>query len=90
MLHQDYSGGNILFDVQNGKVLLELVDLNRIVFKHTIGIEEGCKNFERLNIDEEALQILATEYAKARNFDVDMCVESVLKMRWHKHKKAIL
>ena len=87
MLHQDYSGGNILFDVQNGKVLLELVDLNRIVFKHTIGIEEGCKNFERLNIDEEALQILATEYAKARNFDVDICVESVLKMRWHKHKQ---
>lgn len=87
MLHQDYSGGNILSDVQNGKVLLELVDLNRIVFKHTIGIEEGCKNFERLNIDEEALQILATEYAKARNFDVDMCVESVLKMRWHKHKQ---
>ena len=39
------------------------------------------------NIDEEALQILATEYAKARNFDVDMCVESVLKMRWHKHKQ---
>jgi glycosyltransferase involved in cell wall biosynthesis len=87
MLHQDYSGGNILFDIQNGKVVLELVDLNRIVFKQNIGIEEGCKNFERLNIDEEALRIMATEYATARNFDVDRCVENVLKMRWHKHKQ---
>ncbi len=89
ILHQDYSAGNILFDVKGADVPIELVDLNRITFKR-IDILEGCRNFERLNIDQNALVVLATAYAKSRNFDVETCVRNVLQMRWHKHKKAIL
>lgn len=81
-LHGDYSGGNILFD-DNGHV--EVVDLNRIHWKPLIDWRMGCKNFERLNINREALTVMATAYAETRHFDVDECVRYVLSHRWYKH-----
>lgn len=80
--HQDYSGGNIMFD-EDGFV--EVIDLNRIRWCKHIGFEEGCKNFERLNIDREALTIMAKSYAEARGFDPDACVRYILSHRWYKH-----
>jgi len=81
-LHGDYSGGNILFD-DNGHI--EVVDLNRIHWLPRIDWRTGCKNFERLNINREALTIMATAYAKARGFNVDACVNYVISHRWKKH-----
>ena len=81
-LHQDYSGGNIMFD-EDGFV--EVIDLNRIRWCKHIGFEEGCKNFERLNIDREALTIMAESYAKVRHYDPQQCAEYIISHRWYKH-----
>ena len=82
----DYSGGNILLDVLNGEVVYELVDLNRMNFGK-IDIYKGCKGFERLNVEAEALEIMAIEYALERGFDKQKCIDLVQKYRWHKHQK---
>ena len=81
----DYSGGNILLDVVDGIPQFELVDLNRMVFRN-IDIDKGCRGFERLNVEPEALAIMAREYARERGFDEKKCVELVQKYRWHKHQ----
>ena len=82
----DYSGGNILLDVVDGKPQFELVDLNRMSFGN-IDLDRGCRGFERLNVEPEALTIMAKEYAKERGFDETKCIELIQKYRWHKHQK---
>ena len=88
ILHRDYSAGNILFQQNNNKIDIEILDLNRMDFG-IIDLEKGCRNFERLNIDSESLTLMAKEYATVRNFNQNLCIENVLKMRWskHQHKK---
>ncbi len=72
-LHKDYSAGNILLsELADGTVRVEIIDLNRIRFRE-IGLEEGCKNFERLPMNEEIIGIMAPPYAAARNLDVAQC-----------------
>jgi glycosyltransferase involved in cell wall biosynthesis len=83
--HHDYSAGNILFKKTGSEIEIELIDLNRIEFGN-VDIQKGCKNFERLNIDDESLKIMANEYALARGFDSEVCVSNILTMRWKKHK----
>lgn len=76
-LHKDYSRGNILFKETEQEVKVEIIDLNRIRFKE-IGMEEGCKNFERLPGTPEMFAILADEYAKARGYGADECLKKIL------------
>lgn len=72
-LHKDYSAGNILLsELADGTVRVEIIDLNRIRFRK-IGLKEGCKNFERLPMNEEIVDIIAPPYAAARNLDVAQC-----------------
>ncbi len=73
-LHKDYSRGNILFRETNGDVKVEIIDLNRIRFME-IGMEMGCKNFERLPGTRKMFAVLADEYAKARGFDFCKCFQ---------------
>ena len=73
-LHKDYSRGNILFKETDGGVKVEIIDLNRIRFME-IGMEAGCKNFERLPGTQEMFAVLADEYAKARGFDFCKCFQ---------------
>lgn len=83
VLHADYSGGNILFNDDGSKV--EVIDLNRIRFCRRIRTEQGLKNFERLNIDREALRTMATTYAQAMGIDTQYAAEYVISHRWYKH-----
>ncbi len=85
IMHHDYSGGNILFNADGSKV--EMIDLNRVHFYKHIDITRGCRNFERLNIDRDALRIMAESYAEARGFDKNTCTDNIIRMRWHKHVK---
>ena len=72
-LHKDYSAGNILLrELPNGTVRVEIIDLNRIRFRE-IGLEEGCKNFERLPMNEEIVSVIAPPYAATRKLDVAQC-----------------
>ena len=82
----DYSGGNILLDVINGEPRFELVDLNRMKFGK-VDMDKGCRCFERLNVESEALEIMAREYARVRGYDEKECVYLVQKYRWYKHQK---
>ena len=82
----DYSGGNILLDIEDGDLRFELVDLNRMSFG-VVNMDRGCRGFERLNVEPEALVVMARAYAKERNFDIDKCVDLVKKYRWYKHQK---
>jgi len=62
-----------------------LIDLNRLKFGK-ISKTAGCRNFERLNLEPEALKTMAEEYAVARGFEKQECVELVQRYRWKKHK----
>ncbi len=73
LLHKDYSRGNILFCPGEEGVRVEVIDLNRIRFGH-VGMEAGCKNFERLPATPEMLAVMAEEYAAARGFDPETCL----------------
>lgn len=75
IIHRDFSRGNILLRQDaKGRVVVELIDLNRLRF-HPVSLEEGCRNFERLPMTPEMLSITARAYAEARGAEADKCVE---------------
>lgn len=76
--HKDYSPGNILFDVIDGKPEFCIVDINRMQFG-PISPRKGCYNFARLWGKEDFFRIIAEYYADARKLDREQCLEWVLK-----------
>lgn len=72
MLHKDYSRGNILFKNTPNGVKLEIIDLNRIRF-HKVGMQEGCRNFERLPGTDRMTRCMANEYARIMGYNPDEC-----------------
>lgn len=67
-LHADFSRGNILFSAPDaeGRVGIELVDLNRLRFR-PVSLAEGLANLrERIPFSERQWQILSTAYTEAR------------------------
>ena len=85
ILHRDYSGGNILFNEDGSQV--EVIDLNRIRFCKHLSKEQRLRNFERLNIDREALQIMANAYAQTMGEETQYDAEYIIAHRWYKHIK---
>ena len=84
-MHRDYSGGNILFN-RDG-TWIQIIDLNRIKFCKHLSREQRLRNFERLNIDREALVIMAQAYARAMGEDAIEDAGYIIAHRWHKHVK---
>ncbi|MFV0587253.1 lipopolysaccharide kinase InaA family protein [Bacteroides reticulotermitis] len=80
IMHRDYSPGNILFDQVDGEYHFMLVDINRMTFGR-ISIDMGCANFARLWGQKAFFEILAKEYAQARQADEKYCIERVLACR---------
>ena len=88
ILHKDYSSGNLLYEINKDEVLLQVIDLNRMRFGR-VGRKKGCKNFERLCLNDEILSRIAEEYAEVRSFDKAICVEEVLKYnRKHRNRRS--
>ena len=85
VFHQDYSGGNILFNEDGSKI--EIVDLNRIKFYRKMPLKKGLQLFERLNIDKEALSILGATFAQPLGLDKDFVIDYIIQHRWRKHVK---
>jgi len=77
-LHQDYTGGNILFNDGEKDISVELIDLNRMSFRK-IDMKVGCKNFSKLRATENMLEIMAKEYAKVRGYDEELCFSLIKK-----------
>lgn len=83
ILHRDYSGGNILFNEDGSRV--EVIDLNRIRIGRDLSRTQRLQNFERLNIDREALTIMATAYAEAMGESAEEDAQYIISHRWYKH-----
>jgi len=85
ILHADYSGGNILFNDDGSQV--EVIDLNRIRFYKHISRTRRLRNFERLNIDRDALRVMATAYAEMMQENAIEDADYIIAHRWYKHEK---
>ena len=85
ILHQDYSGGNILFNEDGSRV--EVIDLNRIRFCKLLNKETRLRNFERLNIDRAALTTMASAYAEQMGENAAEDAAYIISHRWYKHEK---
>lgn len=83
--HQDYSGGNILFNEDGSKI--DVIDLNRIKFYKKMPLKKGLQLFERLNIDKDALSILGAAFAQILGLDENFVVNYIITHRWKKHVK---
>lgn len=83
--HQDYSGGNILFNEDGSKI--EVIDLNRIKFYKKMPVKQGLQLFERLNIDKAALTTLGRSFAQSLELNEDSVCEYIITHRWKKHVK---
>lgn len=76
--HCDHSGGNILYTMKNdGSIHFELVDVNRMRFCN-VSWKMGCKTFRRLDTTAETLGLIAGEYARQRNLDVEKTIARTL------------
>ncbi len=78
--HKDYTPGNILFGKVDDKYEFELIDINRMIFC-PVDIKMGCKNFDRLCIQDDMYKFVARVYAKERNFDPSECEKLIIKYR---------
>lgn len=84
--HQDYSPGNILFDLKNGMPEFCIVDINRMYFG-PVSFKKGCANFARLWGSREMFCIMAAAYAEEHGWNVDRTCHEVLEARkkhWQK------
>lgn len=77
ILHLDYSAGNLLIgEKPDGSVSVEVIDLNRIRFRK-IDLETGCRNFDRLPMNEDMVRVLAQSYAEARHLNYEQCFQAI-------------
>ena len=89
ILHLDYSPGNILYKKTKDDYVFYIVDINRMSFG-TVNMKQACKNLQRLWGNDEMIAFIAAEYAKARGFDINKCVDLTLffhKKFWKKYSK---
>ena len=77
ILHLDYSAGNILIKEIKDKYIFKVVDVNRMIFK-PLNLNEKLKNFDMLWANNENMTIIAIQYAKSNNLDIEMVVKKAL------------
>lgn len=91
ILHLDFTPGNILWKQDaNGNFHFCLVDINRMRFGKEVGILEGCDNIKKMWGSVELIKIMVRSYAVSRGFDVQTCIDVVLRQRrnfWRHYKK---
>lgn len=83
--HYDYTAGNILFNIVDNKVVFNLIDINRMAFTK-VSFLKGCKNFSRLDLNEEMLKIVVYAYAKEQGFNKEETFKVVMANRRKKSK----
>lgn len=77
IFHQDYSPGNTLIQLAEGRYSFAVVDLNRMKFT-PIGFELGLQNFRQLDTDEQTLRLIASEYAQLCGEPTEKAMELLL------------
>ena len=89
VVHQDFSPGNILWDVIDGEYRFSIVDINRMKFG-PVSMAEGAQNFIRLWGPKRFIQIIVAEYARLRGFDASQCEQITMEQRarfWKRYMK---
>jgi hypothetical protein len=66
-----------LIKEKEDKYIFKIVDVNRMIFK-TLSLNEKLKNFDMLWANNENMTIIATQYAKSNNLDIEMVVKKAL------------
>lgn len=69
IVHIDYSVGNILYQVSDGRIAFALIDNNRMRFG-PVSFRAGIRNLVRLGLPATELTKLAEEYTRLRNVNV--------------------
>ena len=87
ILHQDYSPGNILIKKENNGFIFKIVDINRMNFR-VLDLNTRLKNFAKLWINNNDLEIVAKAYAKLINEEERFCISKALHYS-QKHKNKI-
>lgn len=78
--HKDYSPGNILFEMQDGRPQFCLIDINRMEFGE-LTMERSFKNFNRIYGTPEIYRIISRSYSEARGFDEEETYQEIIKAR---------
>jgi tRNA A-37 threonylcarbamoyl transferase component Bud32 len=78
VMHKDYSSGNILYKVHDGKVTFYLVDINRMRFDKPVSEEEGYKSLRKLWLNDNVFILIAQSYAEAMGYDINHTTERIL------------
>jgi len=93
ILHLDYSAGNILIKEFNSEYIFKVVDLNRMKFK-PLSINERLQNFNMLWPSNEAITIIAKQYAKVANIPEQIAIKKAIsyafKLKLFKNSKKLL
>ena len=69
LVHIDYSIGNILYEVNGGRIDFALIDNNRMNFG-PVSFKAGIKNLVRLGLSVMQVTQLAEEYTRLRKVNV--------------------
>jgi tRNA A-37 threonylcarbamoyl transferase component Bud32 len=85
--HIDYSPGNVLIKKLENNYEFTIVDLNRLKFVNFTN-ELRFKNLSRFSTTFYDLKLIANEYAKIANIDVDYANKSLLK--YHNRHQAYI
>lgn len=83
----DHSPGNTLIKEEGLNFKFYLVDLNRTKFKN-INLDLGIKNFHRIGANEEMIRIMAREYARLWDADVNYVTKKMLDITL-RHNEAV-
>jgi tRNA A-37 threonylcarbamoyl transferase component Bud32 len=78
IVHKDYSSGNILYKVHDGKVIFYLVDINRMRFDKPVSEEEGYRSLRKLWLNDDVFILIAHSYAEAMGYDMKHATERIL------------
>ena len=73
----DFSGGNILVNEDGSRA--QIVDINRMRTGLHISLEQGCRQTERLHLNDADCRAVANGYAHTRGFDPEQCYERIVK-----------
>lgn len=80
ILHRDYSPGNILIKKQQNNYVFNIIDVNRMQFKH-LTLKDKLTNFARLMVDDETMKTILYRYAQLMGKPQDELLNAAINYR---------
>lgn len=86
ILFKDLSPGNILYYYENDKPIFSIIDINRMLFKKHLSMNERIKNFERISKDPAVIKKIAEEYSSVCKLDAPKMIKGLTDVCLKFHK----